>query len=170
MTAQVVKLRDFSVDQMIDEIHKFFATEQEAGKRCDRARINAGQMLLALRQRLVAGEAGENVNWWKWYKQHFARSRRDAERVMALARTADPDAAAEAERVAVRDQVAEHRRKKTSAAATYVCRDKNSDADPTETEDPVQAALGLVKQMTAKQRRRFFAALRSEYEYPHQEN
>ena len=39
------------------------------------------------------------MNWWKWYAEHFKnRTRRDAQKVMALARSDDPDAAAEEER------------------------------------------------------------------------
>jgi hypothetical protein len=159
MTAQVVKLRDFSIDQMIDEIHKNFAAEREAGNRADRARIRAGQLLLTMRERIEAGEAGKNVGWWDWYKDNIVRSRRDAEKVMALARNADPEAAAEAERANNREATAK-KRAKTSAADSQT--DSNADLD--DEDDPVEVVLGLIEEMTTKQRQRLFAALRSRYE------
>jgi hypothetical protein len=175
MTAEIVKLQP-TIDQMITELHKNFATEREAGNRADRARIRCGQLLLALRERIEAGEAGD-VGWWDWYKANIARSRRDGERVMKIARDADPDAAAEAERAAARASMTKTRA--ASRDATNVCRKDDSDADPSERkavgesvrpdedDDRVERALGLVEQMTPNQRQRFFAALRSNYAYPH---
>jgi hypothetical protein len=162
MIAQVVKLRDFSIDQMIDEIHKNFAAEREAGNRADRARIRAGQLLLTMRERIEAGEAGKNVGWWDWYKDNIVRSRRDAEKVMALARNADPEEAAAIERASNREAVAKTRAKSTAA---YSKTDSNADQD--DEDDPVEVVLGLIGEMTTRQRQRLFAALRSKYENSH---
>ncbi|MCX7310194.1 MAG: hypothetical protein NTV56_00335 [Alphaproteobacteria bacterium] len=61
------------------------------------------QSQLTLRERIEAGEAGD-ARWWDWYKDNIARSRRDGERVMKIARDADPEAAVEAERSANRER------------------------------------------------------------------
>jgi hypothetical protein len=156
MTAQVVNLRDFTIERMVNEVHKNFASEREAGNRADRARIRAGQLLLALRERIEAGEVGPGVEWWDWYGANITRTRRDANKVMKLARAADPEAAAETERTEARDRMAKHR-----AGANV--RPKEDD----EVADPVEQALELVEDMTTKQRQRFFAALRSAYAYAH---
>jgi hypothetical protein len=51
-------------------------------------------MLIALRSRIEAGEEGPDVDWWPWYKAKFPeRSRKDAEKCMAVAKAEDPDAA-----------------------------------------------------------------------------
>ena len=52
------------------------------------------------------------MKWWVWYAANFKnRSRRDAQRVMALARSDDPGAAAEEERAKNRAAVAAHRKR-----------------------------------------------------------
>ena len=152
MTAQVVKLREFTIEQMVNEVHKNFATERDFGNRADRARIRAGQLLLTLRERIQAGEAG-NIAWWDWYKANITRTRRDAEKVMKIARAADPEEAAAAERATNREAVAKHEKKKKAAA------EAKTDSDP----DLIDQALELVEEMTTAQRQRFFAALRREY-------
>ncbi len=172
MTAQIVKLQ-LTLDQMVNELHKNFATEQEADNRAHRARVRCGHLLLALRVRIEAGEAGD-VAWWDWYKANIVRSRRDAEKVMKIARDADPEGAAEAERANNREATAKKRAKTTAADSQ-----PDSDADlserkavgatvrPDEDEGRVERALFLVEQMTTNQRQRFFAALRSDYAYSH---
>ncbi|MCX7313799.1 MAG: hypothetical protein NTV56_19290, partial [Alphaproteobacteria bacterium] len=95
--------------------------------RAARARVRRGQLLLALRERIEAGEAGD-VGWWRWYTAHIARSRRDGEKVMKIARGADPEAAAAAERTANRESVAAHRGRQQAAAYSK----PNSNADPSE--------------------------------------
>jgi hypothetical protein len=114
-----------------------------------------------MRERIEAGEAGKNVGWWDWYKDNIVRSRRDGEKVMALARNADPEAAAEAERATARTGMAKHR------AAANVSRKQDSDDADAEGEDPVEVVLGLIEEMTTRQRQRLFAALRSRYENAH---
>ena len=65
-----------------------------------------------LRARVDAGEAGKGMKWWSWYGEHFQnRSRRDAERVMGLASSDDPQAAADEERTKAREGMAAHRKK-----------------------------------------------------------
>ena len=75
-------------------------------------RISAGKQLVELQARIEAGEAGKGVKWWGWYAANFKnRTRRDAQRVMALARSDDPGAAAEEERAKNRAAVAAHRKR-----------------------------------------------------------
>jgi hypothetical protein len=81
-----------TIDQMITEIHRQFASAQDAEKKTYRSRIRAGELLNDLRSRIEAGEAGEGVKWWEWYESKFVRSRKDAEKVMALAWSDDPEA------------------------------------------------------------------------------
>lgn len=56
-------------------------------------RIKIGHLLLELQQRIDAGENGDLCNFWEWYADMFTRSRSDAERLMAIARDDDPEAA-----------------------------------------------------------------------------
>jgi hypothetical protein len=76
------------------------------------ARIAAGDALNELRERVEAGEAGE-LKWWDWYETRFRRSRRDAEKVMALAAAPDPQGAHAKEKDANRIAVAAHRSRLT---------------------------------------------------------
>lgn len=145
MTAQIFKMRDGSIKEMVDEIHKQFAAALDAGKKAERARIRTGQLLISLRKRIEAGEIGENVNWWKWYDENFARSKKDAMKVMKLARAEDPEAA--------HDEEIDKRRQAR----------KSPRGDQLELEDLVTHALRLVEEMDAKQRQRFFAEIRRLY-------
>jgi len=141
--SNVVALKSKTIEQMVDQIHREFATAASDTKRADRARLRAGRLLIELRGRIEAGEVGQGVKWWKWHKENIARSKRDSMKVMRLASAADPEAAHDeekAERAARRDQSqVEH--------------------------DLVFEALCLVEQMNADQRQKFFAELRSIYAY-----
>jgi hypothetical protein len=139
---QVLKMRgDFTIKQMVDEIHKQFESAREGNKKADRARIRAGQLLIALRKRVEAGEVGENINWWKWYAENFARGKRDAFKCMKIARAEDPEAA--------HDEEIESKRQARKRPRGHF-----------EDEDLVTHALRLVEEMDAKQRQQFFAELR----------
>jgi hypothetical protein len=68
------------------------------------------------------------VKWWSWYAENFKnRSRRDAQRVMALASADDPEKAAEEERTKARDGMAAHRKR---VGATNVSRDSQPASPP----------------------------------------
>jgi len=90
-----------SIDELVFLIHKRFEKAQaistEAQKKYKSARLQAGELLLELRGRIEAGEAGR-VEWWEWYGEHFVRSRKDAEKCMALASQDDPEQAVAAEK------------------------------------------------------------------------
>jgi hypothetical protein len=154
-TATVIPIT--TLDQAVEAIHKKFQEENDSARKAQRSRVACGQMLLALRKRIEDGDAGAEWvdDWWGWYKKKFVRSRRDAEKVMKLARAADPDAAAEQDREKDRQQKQRHR-----AAA-----DGSRNTRTSKTKDLVTHALRLVETMDASQRSRFFAILRREYSY-----
>lgn len=61
------------------------------------ARLDLALELKDLRDRVEAGEAGDQVdNWWDWYNANIKRSQGDAEKLLAIAEAEDPSAAYEA--------------------------------------------------------------------------
>ena len=100
-----------SLDQAVRRIEASFAKIktyvekiEQNNKKADEFRISAGKQLVELKARIEGGEAGTGVKWWRWYADHFKnRTRRDASRVMALARSDDPEGAAEEERTKARE-------------------------------------------------------------------
>lgn len=68
----------------------------------DKNRLDLARDLLALQQRIEAGEAGELVVWWDWFDEFIGRSRSYAEKLLALARHEDP--AARHEEIKERDR------------------------------------------------------------------
>jgi hypothetical protein len=84
-----------SLDEAVLRIHRKWERIVEAEQKTQSARIECGMRLLELRARIETGEAGK-ITWWQWYEQKFARSRADAEKVMAIASDANPQAANEA--------------------------------------------------------------------------
>jgi undecaprenyl pyrophosphate synthase len=144
MTAKILHIQVLPIKKVVDEIHKQFAYAADGSKKADRARLRAGQLLNDLRGRIEGGEIGENINWWKWYDENFARSKKDAMKVMKLASAEDPEAAHE-----------EEKSKKRKVAP----------GDQSEVADLVTHALHLVEEMDANQRQRFFAEIRRSYAY-----
>jgi hypothetical protein len=81
-------------------------------------RILIGKTLLEMRERVEAGEAGA-ITWWDWYEGNIrVRSRRDAERLMEIARQKNPTVAYEGAKA---KDAAAHRERR-AALATDVCR------------------------------------------------
>src|SRR5262249_15694815 len=80
------------------------------------ARLRLGEILLELRCRVESGEAGEGVKWWDWFDQNVQRSRGDAKKLLKLAASEDPEAAAEEAAQRNRKHQAKHRAK----AGAYV--------------------------------------------------
>jgi hypothetical protein len=93
-----------SLDEAVLRIHRKWERVVDAEHRTYTARIECGMDLVALRARIEAGEAGA-VSWWDWYTLKFTRSRADAEKVMAIASAANPQAAHEAEKAAARERM-----------------------------------------------------------------
>lgn len=88
-----------SLKQVVARIEASFVKIKSYSEKADQFRISAGKQFVELQARIETGEAGKSVKWWAWYAEHFKnRTRRDAQKVMALARADDPDAAAEKER------------------------------------------------------------------------
>ena len=74
--------------QVVERIETSFDKIKQYREKADQYRISAGKQLVELQARIEAGEAGTNVKWWGWYAANFKnRTRRDAQRVMALARS-----------------------------------------------------------------------------------
>ena len=76
-------------------------------------RLDAARMYVVLHDRIVS----EGEDWWRWHKDNFARGKRDAQRLLAVGRAFDPEAAIERQRTKIRDSTAKHR--EASAKATY---------------------------------------------------
>jgi hypothetical protein len=73
--------------------------------RANKHRVQAGQKLLELRQRIEAGEEGD-VAWWDWFEtQDIVRSRKDAEKLMRIASAEDPEAALEDDNAKARERM-----------------------------------------------------------------
>jgi hypothetical protein len=174
MGAKVTQLQAMTLEAAIRAIHIEFEKALQADHAGGRARLATGKMLVALRKRIEAGEAGEGVNWWRWYASKFVRSRKDAEKVMRIAQKEDPELAAEKERAEARERMARSR----EAAATDPCEpvedgahvrgrsNSQPDRHPAEEgETLVDHALRLVALMNATQLTKFFAALKEGYDH-----
>jgi hypothetical protein len=74
-------------------------------RKSDDYRITAGMKLLEVQQRVQAGEAGV-ITWSAWIKANLNRSTRDVQKCIALARSANPQAALERERQVRREGMA----------------------------------------------------------------
>jgi hypothetical protein len=113
------------LEQAVQEIHKHFGAAIDSDNKAHGHRIKAGQKLNKLRERIESGEAGPEWvdDWWGWYGVNFVRSRKDAEKVMRMAREDDPEAAAEEERAAARERM---KRSRAGDGANV----RSNDADP----------------------------------------
>src|SRR5947209_8146511 len=61
--------------------------------KADDHRISAGLLLIGLRTRVDAGEAGEDMTWTRYVRDNIDRSERDCRKLMRLAGAPDPEAA-----------------------------------------------------------------------------
>jgi len=170
--AEIVSLSSVSLDNAVRKIHAKFAEAIDNEKKAYRARIVVGQMLIELRGRIEAGEAGA-IEWWDWYDNQFVRSRRDAERCMKIAASEDPEAAEAEARERNREGVQKHRQQRshsetpaevaspnTAMHATYVSRKIEQPE-----QDIIEEALQIVAAMTDVQRQTFFARLEEDYKW-----
>jgi hypothetical protein len=130
-----------TLTQVVKRIEASFDKINSYSKKADDHRITAGTCLVALKARIDAGEDGKHAKWWAWYAEHFKdRSKRDAQRVMALASSDDPEAAAEEEREKNRKAQADKRErdKEQPDGTTDVSRDLT---DPRWTEEDHAAQI-----------------------------
>src|SRR6516162_291418 len=77
----------------IEEWSAMDAFIEGARQKAQQRRIKLGYILLELQHRIDAGENGDQCTFWEWFDDMVPHSRSDAEKVMAIAREADPDAA-----------------------------------------------------------------------------
>ena len=103
-----------SLDAAIRAIHVEFAKALDADGKAIRHRLAAGRMLVALQQKIDRAEddetrAAKAMGWWSRYRSKFVRSKRDAQRVMAMARAEDREAAAEEEVKQTRERMRQYR-------------------------------------------------------------
>jgi len=103
-------------------------------------RLDAGRMLLDLRKQIET----EHDDWWKWQRGKFNRSRKDIEKLMAMARANDPEAAAE--------EVKAKDRARKAVGAEF------------RASHPIDHILKLVRALTDDQRAELFTKLKEEYQ------
>lgn len=129
-----------TIDILVKEIRTHLYDAKGAESKYQKHRLAAGQKLLELRARVEAGEAGEGVSWWEWFEAaDISRSRKDAEKLMRMARADDPDAAHEAEKSERRERHAQMERRR-SIDEEY---------------DIVSHAMNLVAKMSEEEREEF---------------
>jgi hypothetical protein len=101
-----------------------------ASRKLNAQRIQVGFILLELKQRIEAGERGQ-VEWWKWFDENFKkRSRRDAQRLMGIAASDDPNYAYELEKVAQRGRMQDLRARQALAHCAPSAPEPNQDVTP----------------------------------------
>lgn len=118
--SNVLQFKDQPLASMMDEFHRQYAIAQDAERKSHNARLRAANLLKEMRSRVEAGECGD-ITWWKWFEDHSVRSRKDAEKLLALVRSDDPEEQeAAAEEAAERNREAQSRlrkRRSTTPAA-----------------------------------------------------
>ena len=116
--------------------------------RADNQRITAGQLLIEARERVTAGEAG-NIGWQAWCLANIDRSYHNLQRLIAVAKADDPQAALERGRAAARERMRRSREALNSSAKA---------ADALEAFDAnrlVRVALGAYRALNKTQRLEF---------------
>jgi hypothetical protein len=138
-------------------IHHIYVARDAEGK-MGRSRLKAGREMLRLRERVDVGDPeAEGLSWWDYYNKHLKahlRSRKDAEKIMALARADDPEQAAEQERADTRGRMRRHR------STAHVRGDQKLSQD-----ELLNQACTLVREMSDATRQKFFAVIKTEYDY-----
>lgn len=150
----LVRAINIKLQLAIDADNKAGSQDRKAGKLRAQAsdhRLDAGRLFLDLHRRVEE----EGADWWKWQKGKFTRSRRDIEKLMKMARAADPEVAATSARAkdAQNSRQYRARRKATDAA------DRQSQL----VDDALRAVDPFMRQMTDPQRHEFMAQLQERY-------
>jgi hypothetical protein len=99
-------------------------------KKVQARRIKIGHLLLELQQRIDAGGNGDLCTFWGWYEDTFTRSRRDAERLMAIARDDNPEAAYQRQLEKQKEYNERYHRRRLGAPT------RESEAEPTALSPP----------------------------------
>lgn len=117
------------IEKLVEEIRTHVYDAGKASTVCAKHQLQAGWRLLALRERVEAGEAGQ-ISWWDYFDTQFTghiKSRKYAERLMKWARADDPDAAREVDMAANRQR---NRATRQEQFGAYVCsKDDDDDED-----------------------------------------
>ena len=140
-----------TLEQTAKRIEASFAKIEQYGKKADEFRISAGKMLVELQARIDDGEAGKGVKWWSWYAEHFQnRTRRDASKVMALARSDDPEGDLEKERKKAREGMKRLRDKEGMSHAGHDPQ-PGSDEDGDRTNWTIQQHADAIRQLVLRE-------------------
>jgi hypothetical protein len=102
-----------TLDRLIIDYRSHLHDAANADARCLKMRTKAAFVLAEMRQRIEAGEAGD-VSWWSWFDKNVQRSRKDAEKLLAIASASNPEAAAAEERRKAREGMAEMRKRRAA--------------------------------------------------------
>jgi hypothetical protein len=156
-----------SLDEAVLRIHRKWQRVVDAQQKAHSARVECGVALLALRARIETGEAGQ-VTWWAWYETKFTRDRRDAEKVMAIAATENPQAAHEAEQAATRQRMQALRASRTGAQSQCAPEPEERRRQPEQEllppepsqQDLIDQIIDLFKQLHRNERTRCAIKLR----------
>jgi hypothetical protein len=115
ITKVMAEIETADTKRIVSAIDQKLTLAMLANNRASHHRLDAARMLLALRTRIV----NEGHDWWTWHQEHFARSKRDAQRLLAIASAENVELAAEEAAEKNAQHQAAHRKK---VAATYVSR------------------------------------------------
>ena len=138
------------LDALVVEIRAHVHDAGRAETTCAKHQLQAGWRLLALRERVEAGEVGETT-WWDYFDTQFTghiKSRKYAEKLMKWARSDDPEGAREADK----EQQRESMRAGRERAGVHV---NSNDASDQSEYDIIEHALRLVGKMDEAQREDF---------------
>ena len=143
------------LETLVLEIRSHVHDAGRAETTCAKHQLQAGWRLLALRERVEAGEAGA-ISWWEYFDTQFTghiKSRKHAEQLMKWAKADDPEGAMATDRASQRDAMRAHR------AAQKIERDGCNVTSIGERDrsdyDIVSHALSLVGKMDEAQRENF---------------
>lgn len=115
--------RELSGPDKINELYAFLLKDWGAmdeliegtRKKLHARRIRIGYRLIEIQQRIEAGENGDLCTFWEWFADMVPRSRSDAEKMMAIARQDDPEAAYQQRLEKQKEYNERHWRKKLGA-------------------------------------------------------
>jgi hypothetical protein len=137
------------LDALVIEIRSHVHDAGRAETTCAKHQLQAGWRLLALRERVEAGEAGD-IGWWEYFDTQFTghiKSRKYAEKLMRWAKSDDPEAA--------RDVDMQKESERQKAARAVASEPIGSKSGAREDYDIVSHALSLVGKMDEAQRENF---------------
>lgn len=146
------------LEKLVLEIRAHVHDAGRAETTCAKHQLQAGTRLLALRERVEVGEAGE-ISWWEYFDTQFTghiKSRKYAEKLMKWARSDDPEGALHADNEAARERMAKVRSERSlQTPKTIEVQDEYN---------VVEHALRLVAKMSEEERDEFYQLYREKYQ------